>query len=159
MLPRYRIEQPLGEDTVVPPVRHAFSQGFSPNWGIIVTEQDSDVSPEDTYIRAGAFHPPPTRWKQYNAFIDQLQNGLTANEKVVWFVLFRHANKHGRIQKVSQKRIARAAGLHLSTVKNAYCTLQKHALLQVVNRGRSGRSSSLRLLMPTQKNGVPGRPL
>ncbi len=75
-----------------------------------------------------------SRWAMLNDFADHHAHGLGVAAVAVWLLLFRHADRDGRVS-VSQSRITRALGCHVRTVRRALTKLRRLGLVTVVTPG------------------------
>lgn len=80
-----------------------------------------------------------TRFKRrevLNAISDDL-GWMPHSDRLVFLVLFRHADKTGKVSP-GQSRIAAALGLHRSHVSRLLARLVRWGLINVVRRGHRG---------------------
>ena len=95
------------------------------------------------------------RWSLLNAIVDRL-DWMPDGERLVLFVLFRHADANGKAWP-GQTRIANAIGCHQTTVSRRLKRLGGWGVLEVVRRGHKGsrKAGELRIKPPAE---WPSRP-
>ena len=72
----------------------------------------------------------PTRFDQFNYFIEEVARHLPHPAFAVWLVIFRHADKFGRAPKVTRSRIAACLGVSLVTVSNGIRALKECGMIE-----------------------------
>jgi predicted transcriptional regulator len=83
-----------------------------------------------------------SRFKDLSAFVRLSAAGLTKAELAVWIAVFNFSQ--GGTAIVTQVKLAKFAGTTERTIKRAVASLVKRGLLEVIERGRPGRSSVYR---------------
>lgn len=93
------------------------------------------------------------RWALINAFVDQSLREVNNTAAVIWFILFRDANKKGTV-RTAQSDLARRAGVSLRTVHSAIKGLRSAGLVEVLRMGRLNTGPTLYRIRATSIEGL-----